>query len=87
MRMRRLLVVLAALLALSNAPAYAATRRDPFSTAPVACVSFVSEKATPQGSPKPSNHHPESSRHAVPAPLSFSWAETDIRFQRPPPAA
>jgi hypothetical protein len=89
MRARRILVILAALLALAAGPATATTRVSAFSTAS-ACVLLLSERTQPDRKVVPAR---------VPAPAELpslaplpeflcrgAWADAAVRFQRPPPA-
>jgi len=85
MRMRRIIVVLAALLALSNAPAYAATRTAAFSVSSAACVCLISEETQPEQQAHPLTAA-TSVRPLVLAPRMVAEAETETRFQRPPPS-
>jgi len=84
MRMRRIIVVLAALLALSNAPAYAATRTASFSAVTATCVYLISEETQLE---RPAQSVPAASvRPPVSVPRMVAQADTDTRFQRPPPS-
>jgi hypothetical protein len=85
MRMRRIIVVLAALLALSSAPAYAATRAGVFETPAAICACLVSEQTqTRRANPRAAV--PDSTRPPAASPRRIADAETDTRFQRPPPS-
>ena len=77
--------MLAALLALSNAPAYATTRAGILETPAAICACLISEQTqTRRANPRAAA--PESTRSLVATPRSIADAETDTRFQRPPPS-
>jgi len=85
MRMRRIIVVLAALLALSSAPAYATTRAGILETPAAICACLISEQ-TQTRCANPRATVPDSTRPLVAAPRRIADAEADTRFQRPPPS-
>ncbi len=83
--MRRILVVLAALLALSTAPAFAAQRAGAFRADTVIRVCLASEEAQAERQAA-TPEIPEPFARPVSKVRMIVWAETDTRFQRPPPA-
>jgi hypothetical protein len=87
MRARRIVVVLAALLALAAGASAGTTRAVSFSTTS-ACVLLLSEKGQSDRKAIPQRIEPVAdSRGLNPLPLSpfGAWAEVPVRFQRPPP--
>jgi hypothetical protein len=89
MRARRIVVVLAAFLALAAGSATATSRVSAFSTAS-ACVLLLTERTQPERKAVPRRIKPttdSSSFRPIPATLNReTWAEAAVRFQRPPPA-
>jgi len=85
MRMRRIIVVLASLLALSSAPAYATTRTGILQTPSAICLCVVSEE-TQTHRANPPARVPASIAPLTIAPRGIADAEADTRFQRPPPS-